>query len=164
MSSRYHWSECGTSPLTGRVERVVIVHLTPVRLALSELLSRVAAWHELAGVDWPTWTTVTGMPLSAPFPDGSSTNVDGDSALVLTPGEPLATDIRVPGLPRQAEEHRPAFRRTIKWRTGCKGRISTLKRGYGWDRTRIDGTKGTRIWTGHGVLAHNLVKISALAA
>ena len=69
-----------------------------------------------------------------------------------------------PGKPRQAEEHRPAFRRTIKWRTGCEGRISTLKRGYGWDRTRIDGTEGTRIWTGHGVLAHNLIKISALAA
>ena len=64
---------------------------------------------------------------------------------------------------RQAEEHRPAFRRTVKWRTGCEGRISTLKRGYGWDRTRIDGTEGTRIWTGHGVLTHNLVKISALA-
>ena len=39
-----------------------------------------------------------------------------------------------------------------------------LKRGYGWDRSCIDGTEGTRIWTGHGVLAHNLVKISALAA
>ncbi len=36
--------------------------------------------------------------------------------------------------------------------------------GYGWDRTRIDGTEGTRIWTGHGALTHNLVKISALAA
>ena len=54
--------------------------------------------------------------------------------------------------------------RTIKWRTGSEGRISNLKRGYGWDRTRIDGTEGARIWTGHGVLAHNLVKISALAA
>jgi IS5 family transposase len=69
-----------------------------------------------------------------------------------------------PGKARQAEEHRPAFRRTIKWRTGIEGRISTIKRGYGWDRTRIDGTDGARIWAGHGVLAHNLVKISALAA
>jgi transposase, IS5 family len=69
-----------------------------------------------------------------------------------------------PGNARQAEEHRRAFRRTVKWRTGIEGRISTLKRGYGWDRTRIDGTQGARIWTGHGVLAHNLVKISALAA
>jgi transposase, IS5 family len=30
--------------------------------------------------------------------------------------------------------------------------------------TRIDGTEGTRIWTAHGVLAHNLLKISALAS
>jgi IS5 family transposase len=65
---------------------------------------------------------------------------------------------------RRAEEHRKAFRRTVKWRTGSEGRISHLKRGYGWDRARIDGTAGTRIWTGHGVFAHNLVKISALAA
>jgi IS5 family transposase len=67
-----------------------------------------------------------------------------------------------PGKARQATEHRRAFRRTVKWRTGSEGRISTLKRGYGWDRTRIDTTNGARIWTGHGVLTHNLVKISAL--
>jgi len=69
-----------------------------------------------------------------------------------------------PGKDRQAAEHRPAFRRTVKWRTGSEGRISTLKRGYGWDRTRLDGIEGARIWTGHGILAHNLVKIAALAS
>ncbi|WP_016882228.1 MULTISPECIES: ISNCY-like element ISRjo3 family transposase [unclassified Rhodococcus (in: high G+C Gram-positive bacteria)] len=69
-----------------------------------------------------------------------------------------------PSAGRRAEEHRPAFRRTIKWRTGVEGRISALKRGYGWDRTRIDSTEGAKIWVGHGVLAHNLVKISTLAA
>jgi transposase, IS5 family len=69
-----------------------------------------------------------------------------------------------PGKARQAAERRPAFRRTIKWRTGSEGRISALKRGYGWDRTRLDRTEGARIWAGHGVLAHNLVKISALAS
>ena len=69
-----------------------------------------------------------------------------------------------PSAGRRAAEHRPSFRRTVKWRTGSEGRISTLKRGYGWDRTRIDRTEGARIWVGHGVLAHNLVKISALAA
>jgi len=69
-----------------------------------------------------------------------------------------------PGKARQAEEHRPAFRRTVKWRTGSEGRISSLKRGYGWDRTRLDGTEGARIWTGQAVLAHNLVKIGALAS
>jgi transposase, IS5 family len=50
-----------------------------------------------------------------------------------------------PGKERQAAEHKPAFRRTVKWRTGSEGRISTLKRGYGWDRTRIDSLQGARI-------------------
>jgi transposase, IS5 family len=69
-----------------------------------------------------------------------------------------------PGKARQAAEHRPAFRRTVKWRTGSEGRISTLKRGYGWDRSRTDGIEGARTWTGHGILAHNLVKIADLAS
>jgi IS5 family transposase len=68
-----------------------------------------------------------------------------------------------PGQARHAVERRPAFRRTVKWRTGSEARISTLKRQYGWDRTRVDHLDGARIWTGHGVLAHNLVKIAALA-
>ena len=48
----------------------------------------------------------------------------------------------------------------MKWRTGSEGHISGLKRGYGLDRIRLDGA---RIWTGQAVLAHNLVKIGALA-
>jgi IS5 family transposase len=69
-----------------------------------------------------------------------------------------------PGNARQATERRAAFRRHVKWRTGSEARIATLKRQYSWDRTRLDGTEGARTWTGHGVLAHNLVKISTLAA
>ena len=40
---------------------------------------------------------------------------------------------------RRAIEHARGFRMLVKWRTGCEGRISYLKRGYGWDRTRLDG-------------------------
>ena len=69
-----------------------------------------------------------------------------------------------PGQARQALEHRPAFRRNVKWRTGSEARISTRKRQYGSDRTRLDHLNGARIWAGHGVLAHNLVKIAALNA
>jgi IS5 family transposase len=65
---------------------------------------------------------------------------------------------------RKATEHSPGFRKLVKWRTGCEGRISYLKRGYGWDRTLLDGKAGAAIWCGHGVFAHNLVKISALAS
>ena len=69
-----------------------------------------------------------------------------------------------PGQARQAHEHTRGFRRLVKWRTGSEGRISHLKHRYGWDRTLMDGIDGARIWCGHGVLAHNLVKISGLLA
>ena len=65
---------------------------------------------------------------------------------------------------RQAYERRRSFRREVKWRTGCEGRVSNLKHNYGWERTRIDTIQGARTWAGYGVLAHNLVKISSLAA
>lgn len=65
---------------------------------------------------------------------------------------------------RQAHERRRSFRQHVKWRTGCEGRISHLKRNYGWDRTMIDTTEGARIWTGQGVFAHNLTKIATLTA
>jgi IS5 family transposase len=68
-----------------------------------------------------------------------------------------------PGKARQSVEHRPAFRKTVKWRTGCEGRISSLKRGYGWDRTHLDTLEGARIWTGQGIFTHNLIKIGLLA-
>jgi IS5 family transposase len=60
--------------------------------------------------------------------------------------------------PRQLVERQRGFRRLVKWRTGCEGRISCLKHRFGWDRTRMDGIQGARIWCGHGVFAHNLVK------
>ena len=69
-----------------------------------------------------------------------------------------------PGAARQHVEKRRAFRRTIKWRTGCEGRISTLKRGYGWDRTRLDTLEGAKTWTGQGVFTHNLTRIATLTA
>jgi IS5 family transposase len=83
-----------------------------------------------------------------------------------------ALGVRTIAIPRKAKisparrdiEHARGFRRLVKWRTGCEGRISYLKHRYGWDRTRLDGRHGASIWCGHGVFAHNLVKISALAS
>ena len=80
--------------------------------------------------------------------------------------------VRTVAIPRQATtstarktlEHRRGFRKLVKWRTGCEGRISYLKRGYGWDRTRLDGRHGAAIWCGHGVFTHNLIKIAALTS
>lgn len=69
-----------------------------------------------------------------------------------------------PGAARREFEHRRAFREKVKWRTGCEGRINHIKRSYGWDRTELVGIAGARTWCGHGVFAHNLVKIGALTA
>jgi IS5 family transposase len=68
------------------------------------------------------------------------------------------------GTARRQHEQRPAFRRLVKWRTGCEGRISHLKHRYGWNRTRLTTLTGARIWCGHGIFAHNLTKITQLAA
>jgi transposase, IS5 family len=67
-----------------------------------------------------------------------------------------------PSQARRAVEHGRGFRRLVKWRTGCEGRISYLKRRYGFDRTLLDGLPGAQTWCGLGVLAHNTVKIAHL--
>jgi transposase, IS5 family len=69
-----------------------------------------------------------------------------------------------PTAARREFEHRRAFREKVKWRTGSEGRINHIKRSYGWNRTELTGINGARTWCGHGVFAHNLVKIGALAA
>jgi IS5 family transposase len=69
-----------------------------------------------------------------------------------------------PGKARRDREHSRPFHRLVKWRTGSEGRIACLKRQYGWGRSLLDGTAGTRIWCGLGVFAHNLVKITGLLA
>jgi IS5 family transposase len=78
--------------------------------------------------------------------------------------------VRYPVLPRKGRpsatrrrlENRRAFRRHVRWRTGSEGRINCVKRDFGLGRTRLDGLDGARTWCGHGILAHNLVKISGL--
>ena len=67
-----------------------------------------------------------------------------------------------PNAARRHVENRRAFRKMVRWRTGCEGRISCAKRDFGLNRTRLDGLAGARTWCGHGVFAHNLVKISGL--
>ena len=69
-----------------------------------------------------------------------------------------------PSAARREFEHRRAFREKVKWRTGSEGRINHIKRSYGWNRTELTSIHGARTWCGHGVFAHNLVKIGALAA
>jgi transposase, IS5 family len=63
---------------------------------------------------------------------------------------------------RAAIEHADSFVEMVKWRTGCEGRISHLKRDWAWRRTRLRNHAGVRIWCGHGVFGHNLLKLTEL--
>ncbi|HEY6372356.1 MAG TPA: ISNCY family transposase [Candidatus Sulfotelmatobacter sp.] len=51
------------------------------------------------------------------------------------------------------------FKKLQKWRTGCEGRISVLKRRHGLRRSLYKGSGGIRRWVGLGVIADNIIHI-----
>jgi len=63
---------------------------------------------------------------------------------------------------RREVESARGFRKLVKWRTGAEGRIAALKRGYGWDRTLMDGMAGAGTWCAWGIFAHNGIKLAGL--
>ena len=66
---------------------------------------------------------------------------------------------------RKREQKKRWFRNGQKWRTGCEGRISVVKRRHGLNRCRYKGADGMKRWVGLGVIADNLINIGrALAA
>ncbi len=60
---------------------------------------------------------------------------------------------------RRREQKKRWFRNGQKWRTGCEGRISVVKRRHGLGRCRYKGFVGMQRWVGLGVIADNLVNI-----
>jgi IS5 family transposase len=60
---------------------------------------------------------------------------------------------------RKREQKKRWFRNGQKWRTGCEGRISVVKRRHGLDRCRYRGFVGMQRWVGLGVIADNIVNI-----
>jgi transposase, IS5 family len=86
--------------------------------------------------------------------DGELKALGVTTVVIPRKGKPDAT--------RREVEHGRGFRTLVKWRTGCEGRISHLKHGYGWNRTLLDGIAGAQTWCGLGVLAHNCVRIAPL--
>jgi IS5 family transposase len=55
-------------------------------------------------------------------------------------------------------------RRLAKFRVGCEGRISHLRRRYGLRRSRLKGHDGARTLAGWAVLAYNLDTLAIRAA
>lgn len=63
---------------------------------------------------------------------------------------------------RRREQKKRWFRKGQKWRTGCEGRISVLKRRHGLNRSRYKGEAGMKRWVGLGVIADNLINIGLI--
>jgi IS5 family transposase len=97
----------------------------------------------------------------------------GDRGFSSATNERTATDrgVRRVVLPRRgpksparrAYERQRWFRRGQRWRVGCEGRISVLKRRHGLDRCRYHGDDGMHRWVGFGVIADNLMNIATFA-
>ena len=57
---------------------------------------------------------------------------------------------------RQSAGSTRTNRRLARYRVGCEGRISHLKRRYGLRRSRLRGHEGARTWVAWVILAYNL--------
>lgn len=62
---------------------------------------------------------------------------------------------------RKQRQKQRWFRNLQKWRTGCEGRISVLKRRHGLNRSRYKGSNGMQRWVGLGVIADNIIHIGS---
>jgi IS5 family transposase len=60
---------------------------------------------------------------------------------------------------RKREQKKRWFRDGQKWRTGCEGRISVIKRRNGLNRCRYKADAGMLRWVALGVIADNLVNM-----
>jgi transposase, IS5 family len=65
---------------------------------------------------------------------------------------------------RKREQKKRWFKQGQKWRTGCEGRISVLKRRHGLRRCLYKGDGGMKRWVGLGVIADNLHHIGTVLA
>ena len=77
--------------------------------------------------------------------------------------------VSVPNRQTRSEQRRQLqktrwFKQGQRWRTGCEGRISVLKRRHGLSRCRYRGIKGIERWVGLGVLADNIIQIGSVLA
>src|SRR6202050_2126894 len=60
---------------------------------------------------------------------------------------------------RKLRQKQRWFKKLQKWRTGCEGRISVLKRRHGLRRSLYRGRAGIQRWVGLGVIADNVIHI-----
>jgi len=101
--------------------------------------------------------------------------VAGDAAFYSAVGEKEAHEmgvkrVSVPNRKSKSKDRAKLqksrwFKNGQKWRTGCEGRISVLKRRHGLTRCRYKGDRGMQRWVGLAVICDSLINIGrALSA
>lgn len=65
---------------------------------------------------------------------------------------------------RKREQKKRWFKEGQRWRTGCEGRISVLKRRHGLRRCLYKGDTGMKRWVGLGVVADNVHHLGTVLA
>jgi IS5 family transposase len=95
--------------------------------------------------------------------------VAGDAGFYSARGEKAVQEmgvkkVSVPNRSTKSEDRKKLqktrwFKKGQRWRTGCEGRISVLKRRHGLNRCRYKGDDGMRRWVGLGAISDNLISI-----
>lgn len=93
-------------------------------------------------------------PSEVALDGGFQTRPTSEALEPLAPKRTFIAGRRQPGSKRTR-------RRLARYRTGCEGRISHLKRRYGLRRSRLKGQQGQQTWTGWAVLTYNLDTLAA---
>jgi IS5 family transposase len=116
-----------------------------LRPAITRITTQLGVVPSLVTADRGYWDSAIETDLTA---------AGVTSVVIPRTGKPSAARARI--------EHADDFVAAVKWRTGCEGRVSHLKRDWAWNRTRLRGHAGARTWCAHGVFAHNIVKLIQL--
>jgi transposase, IS5 family len=100
--------------------------------------------------------------------------VAADAAFYSAGGEKAAHQlgvkyVSVPNRSTKSKERKTLqrtrwFKKGQKWRTGCEGRISVLKRRHGLTRCRYRGDSGMARWVGLGVISDALINVGRTLA
>ena len=148
-------SEHGTAP-TARAESVrsSVARRAQIvaRLTVQEAEHQIVTAYEIHAArpaDVTLWTpaldrrqTIFGRAPDLSAGDRGFSSATNEQAATTRGVRRVVLPRRGPKSPaRRAYEHQRWFRRAQRWRVGCEGRISVLKRRHGLDRCRFHGAE-----------------------
>jgi transposase, IS5 family len=111
-----------------------------------------AVAHHVALFDHPPGTVAGDRGVHSPETEATLTKAGVKRVAIPASGK-LSEE-------RRALEHTRPWRRGYRWRAGIEGRIASLRRDYGWRKSRYHGQDGMERWLGLGVIASNLRHIA----